>query len=85
MKTNSLRLEVSQETLAAGSLPEPIGLDAAKQIARLAYLIVANENRRSGFVTSLAWEDYLPPAQDAIARGVIRTVQALILLGYIES
>lgn len=85
MKTRTPIIEQSDEQLA--EQPPEVHLDkpALDRIARLALLTAAAMNRRERLVLpDVRWEDKTPEQQAAARRGVLRVIQALASLGYIE-
>jgi hypothetical protein len=80
-------IEVSDEALAASAPTDvPFGMDDARRVARLAFLISADDHRKKHplEVGAPRWEELPPDRQAAAAAGAFRVVQALMLLGWIE-
>ena len=69
--------------------PEAIALDEAKRIARLAHLITLRSAQKAprGILDPknlVPWHEIPEYRRDAMAAGVCRVIQAMIILGYIE-
>jgi hypothetical protein len=80
-------IALSDEALAA-SPPELVTftMDDARRIARLAFLITCEAQRRAHPLAPRGprWEELPPERQAASAAGVVRVLQALMLLGWVD-
>jgi len=75
----------TDETLARNPPALPtLGKETLSRIARLAYCIANEANRQAGMPTQPPWEQLNESTRAASARGVHRTVQAMVLLGLCE-
>jgi hypothetical protein len=78
-------LEVSDELLAQEPPEVHLSRDELNRVARLALLVAIAMNRRERLLgPEVRWEDKTPEAQGAARLGVLRVIQALALLGYLE-
>ncbi len=77
---------VADERLAELPLPkldESFGPEDMKRIAKLAYLISRKEQKKHGAPVGAAWEHLSDAQREMSARGVLRVVQAMVLIGWI--
>jgi hypothetical protein len=88
---NGQLLALSKDEDAALAKQKPPALanlppEATARIAKLAYLITLEENaRRDAGVLQPSWHELSDAQRDASCRGVLRVVQAMVLLGWIEA
>ena len=57
--------------------------EAQLRVARMAFLISKHANARNGTPIDQEWEQMSDAQRDASARGTLRIVQAMVLLGWI--
>jgi hypothetical protein len=82
----SLLLTLDDEVLADRAGDVALTSEELARVARLALLISARTMRRAGNLTpALRWEELGPDRQRAAALGAGRVIQALALLGYIDT
>jgi|HubBroStandDraft_6_1064221.scaffolds.fasta_scaffold628046_2 hypothetical protein len=78
--------EAHDAALAKRAPDLTITMDEAHRIARLAFLIAYEQRRNSGLVLTgqRSWDGMTSEQRKSSALGVLRVVQAMILLGYVE-
>lgn len=77
---------MNDDELATLPYPEPIAIELADRIARLALHMTLHATRNTVVVTAMGlrrWEERTAEERARMRAGVIRTVQALQMLGLI--
>ena len=85
MKRPHLISQNETEELAAQAGDLTLSRTELRRIARLAFTITAVQQRRAGALVVVHWDELGSERQAAAALGAGRIIQALALLGYIET